>query len=88
MINVKHSDYNPLNEIYSFLLNRREYKIDDNPITVEELHLIQKLLSIGGVMCETVYEVVDCLYVLESLGFLTLEKLNDNSLKVRLNYGK
>ena len=88
MINVNPNDYNPLNEIYSFLFNRKMYKIDDNPITVEELHLIQKLLSIGGVICETVYEVVDCLYVLESLDFVTLERLTDNSLKVKLKYGK
>lgn len=88
MINVSSSDYNPLSEIYSFLLNRKTYKIDDNPITVEELQLIGKLLNIGGVTCETVYEVVDCLYVLESLDFLTLERLTDNSLKVKLKYGK
>lgn len=80
------STYNPLEDILKYFPESTE-----EMLSLPQIRTVKGLLDLGGVHCEDIDEVVDCIELLSQVGLLTCQKLfkqNKTYYKVtKKNYG-
>lgn len=83
---IEQSNFNPLGLILDYLK-----PLSGRHLTLEMLGSIKLYLELGGVVCETLEEVVTCMGLLEELGLIKVLEHKENNTtyyEVFTIYGK